>query len=50
MRPVLKHIAVTSLSFLLMIGGFSMVSGCNTTEGAGEDIENLGDEIEDATD
>lgn len=50
MRRILSRIAVTSLSFLMMIGGFSMATGCNTTEGAGRDIENLGDEIEDAAD
>jgi predicted small secreted protein len=50
MRSLISRIAVTSLSFLLMIGAFSMTSGCNTTEGAGDDIEDLGDSIEDATD
>lgn len=50
MRPIFQRIAVTSLSFLMMVGAFSMVSGCNTAEGVGDDVEELGDKIEDATD
>jgi predicted small secreted protein len=50
MRPVLQRIAITSLSFLMMIGAFSMATGCNTAEGVGDDVEDLGDKIEDATD
>ena len=50
MRSLLSRIAVTSLSFLLMIGGFSLTSGCNTAEGVGDDVEEVGDEIEDAVD
>lgn len=50
MRSFLKRVAVTSLSFLMMIGAFSMATGCNTTEGVGDDVEDLGDKIEDATD
>ncbi|MCI0365620.1 MAG: hypothetical protein L0Y44_10665 [Phycisphaerales bacterium] len=30
--------------------GMPALSGCHTTEGAGEDIEDLGDEIEDIDD
>lgn len=37
-----------SLFALLLLGGVQL--GCNTTEGAGEDLENLGEEIEDAAD
>lgn len=50
MQPFVRRIAVTSLSFLMMIGAFSMATGCNTAEGVGDDVEQLGDEIEDATD
>jgi predicted small secreted protein len=50
MRSFLKRVAVTSLSFLMMIGAFSMATGCNTAEGVGDDVEDLGDKIEDATD
>jgi len=34
---------------LLGVAAFALV-GCNTVEGAGEDIEDLGDSIQDASD
>lgn len=39
-------------SLVLAIGvfGTSVMPGCNTTKGAGQDIEELGDSIEDAAD
>lgn len=30
------------------VGVSLLLSGCNTVQGAGEDIENLGDQMEDA--
>lgn len=30
--------------------GFFTIAGCNTVEGAGEDIENLGEGVSDAAD
>lgn len=34
------------LSSLLLIGVFSIFSGCNTMEGAGEDLERGGEKIQ----
>jgi len=46
----MKHILTTSV-LLLTFGLFTVpLTACNTTEGAGEDIEELGDGIEDAAD
>jgi predicted small secreted protein len=38
--------------FALLIAGFMTVSlaGCNTLEGAGDDVEEAGDTVEEATD
>lgn len=37
---------------MLLLGAFltTLTAGCNTMKGVGEDIENAGDKIEDATD
>lgn len=32
----------------MCVGAFAMCAGCETTEGAGRDLEKLGDNIEDA--
>lgn len=41
---LLPSLAVSALLFTTMM----LVSGCNTMEGAGKDIEKAGDKIEDA--
>lgn len=41
---------IAIFSLLLMIGSVWMLSGCETTKGLGRDIEDVGDEIEDAVD
>jgi len=41
------------LAWLLMVGSFLSgiaLSGCNTVEGVGRDVEAVGDSIEDAAD
>ena len=50
MRPFFQRIAVSTLGFFMLVGAFAMASGCNTVEGAGDDIKSVGDKIEDATD
>ena len=50
MRPLFQRIAVSTLGLFMLVGAFSMTGGCNTVEGAGDDIEKVGDKIEDATD
>lgn len=37
----------TILAFALLLFMLPLVSGCNTTEGFGQDVEALGDNIED---
>ncbi|QOV92304.1 entericidin A/B family lipoprotein [Humisphaera borealis] len=34
----------------MLLGSLSLTTGCNTVEGAGDDIKKVGDKIEDATD
>lgn len=44
----LKRITIAFAAALLLVGG---VTGCkNTMEGARDDVEEIGDEIEEATD
>lgn len=40
------------LVFALAVAGFSLaaLAGCNTVDGAGQDIENTGEAIQDSTD
>lgn len=45
MKPFLRRFAVLVLS-LALVSLFT--SGCQTTQGFGEDVENLGDNIQDA--
>lgn len=35
---------------ITMLGGVGLIGGCNTIEGAGEDIEATGEAIDDAAD
>jgi len=42
----LRNITALTLSLLCMLG----LASCNTIEGAGEDIEAVGDSVEDAAD
>lgn len=46
-NPLLRRVVLMSL--VVLFAGMTAV-GCNTTEGAGEDIENLGEGIQDAAD
>ena len=39
-----------ALSFLLLSVSSLFLAGCNTVEGAGKDIQEVGEEIEDAAD
>ncbi|SDL42830.1 Predicted small secreted protein [Modicisalibacter muralis] len=36
---------IIALTFMLLLGG-GLLTGCNTMEGFGEDVENAGEEIE----
>jgi len=44
------RILTSSLVLSLGVFGLSVMPGCNTTQGVGEDIEELGESIEDAAD
>jgi predicted small secreted protein len=37
------------LALILFVFGAVAVTGCNTLQGTGQDIENAGEELEDAT-
>jgi predicted small secreted protein len=37
------------LALTLFVLGAAALTGCNTIQGAGQDIENAGEELEDAT-
>ncbi len=45
-----KRIISPMLAFMLIFAGSAAVSGCNTIEGAGKDIEKAGQKIEEAAD
>ncbi len=45
-----KQIAVITLLALLLSGAASMLSACNTMEGAGQDIQQGGKALEDSAD
>lgn len=46
----MKNVLIQSL-FLLMMGFFlTGATGCNTVDGAGEDIERAGEAVQDAAD
>lgn len=36
---------IISLTFILLLSG-GLLTGCNTMEGFGQDVENVGEEIE----
>nr|WP_297460832.1 entericidin A/B family lipoprotein [uncultured Halomonas sp.] len=36
---------IIALTFILLLGG-GLLTGCNTMEGFGQDVENAGEEIE----
>lgn len=50
--PTPAQQGLRKLVLALAMAGFSVaaLSGCNTVEGAGEDIENTGDAIQDSAD
>lgn len=48
MKTVAQRTVLPLVGALLLIGVF--IGGCNTVEGVGRDIENLGDAIEDEAD
>ena len=39
----------TFLLFLLLLTGLTALTGCNTFRGLGEDVEDAGDAVKDAT-
>jgi predicted small secreted protein len=46
-----SHSSLTSvLALLAMLLGTVTMTGCNTFQGAGEDVENAGDAVKDAVD
>lgn len=42
---MIKKIFVTLLTMLSLVGTAAIVTGCNTVEGAGKDIQKAGGEI-----
>ena len=44
----MKKSAALGLSMLILIGASSMLTGCNTTAGAGQDISNTGKALRDS--
>jgi len=49
LKKVLNGLAAAATIAIIAMSGVSL-SGCNTIEGAGRDIESAGDAIEDAAD
>jgi len=47
---MVKHTVMRVFAALLAVTFIVILSGCNTAEGAGEDIEDLGEGIQDAAD
>jgi predicted small secreted protein len=50
MNAMLKKVSTSAMLLMMLISGFSLMAGCETTKGAGRDIEKAGDKIEDAAD
>lgn len=50
MSEILKKLSASALMLVMLISGASLMAGCETTQGAGRDVEKLGDKIEDAAD
>ena len=46
MKTILKGIYASVIAMVLLSGS-SILTGCNTTEGVGKDIESTGDAIKD---
>ena len=46
----IKRTLLPVVGAVVLSGGFFAISGCNTVEGVGRDVENLGDAIEDKAD
>jgi predicted small secreted protein len=46
----MKRILKASLLFIVLLAGCMSVMACNTVEGAGQDIEEGGEAIQDAAD
>ena len=42
--------ALVSFAALLLVASTLLLSGCNTAEGLGDDVEDAGEEVEDALD
>lgn len=43
---MIKRMFVTLLTMLAVVGAAATVTGCNTVEGAGKDIQKAGSEIQ----
>lgn len=46
----IKRTLLPVVGTVILAGGFLAISGCNTVEGVGRDVERLGDAIEDKAD
>jgi len=46
MRAYLKFLSVPMFTLMMLVGSSALV-GCNTTEGAGKDLESAGEAISD---
>ncbi|MBA2589112.1 MAG: entericidin A/B family lipoprotein [Alphaproteobacteria bacterium] len=40
-----KHIAITLTGLVLAFGATTLLSGCNTVEGAGKDVSKVGHKV-----
>ena len=47
---MLKRLAITSLTLLVLVGSTALLGACNTTAGVGEDMAAAGRAIEKSTD
>jgi predicted small secreted protein len=47
---IIKRTLLPVVGAVMLTGSFFAISGCNTVEGVGRDVENLGDAIEDKAD
>ena len=48
MAKIFKTTVATVATLAVIIGSSALIGGCNTTKGAGKDIEKTGDAIQDA--
>lgn len=50
MSDLLKKLSASALMFVMLVSGAALMAGCETTAGAGRDLEKAGEKIEDAAD